>query len=101
MDIINPIGHRPEGDEKWFVENEKTGTQFCRKLAAERPLKDIRDEYNYLKKKGIDDDCLRLLDASTITTRRGFSIQRLMNAMLQAHAYGWFIGFDSVTLAED
>src|SRR4051794_41458121 len=32
--------HRPEGDEKWFLENEKTVTQFCRKLAAERPLKD-------------------------------------------------------------
>src|SRR5262249_58376480 len=28
----------------WFLENEKTVTQFCRKLAAERPLKDIRDE---------------------------------------------------------
>src|SRR5258708_24385976 len=38
---------------KWFLENEKTVTQFCRKLAAERPLKDIRDEYNYPKKKGI------------------------------------------------
>src|SRR5207247_6536112 len=33
------IDHRPEGDEKWFLENEKTVTQFCRKLAAERPLK--------------------------------------------------------------
>src|SRR5205807_4439860 len=47
----------PEGDEKWFLENEKTVTQFCRKLAAERPLKDIRDEYNYPKKKGIKDEC--------------------------------------------
>src|SRR5256885_12543433 len=37
--------------------NEKTVTQFCRKLAAERPLKDIRDEYNYPKKKGIKDEC--------------------------------------------
>src|SRR5438876_8542302 len=36
-----------------FRSNEKTVTQFCRKLAAERPLKDIRDEYNYPKKKGI------------------------------------------------
>src|SRR5439155_20805497 len=43
--------------EKWFLENEKTVTQFCRKLAAERPLKDIRDEYNYPKKKGIKDEC--------------------------------------------
>src|SRR5262249_60505536 len=52
LDINNTIDHRPEGDEKWFLENEKTVTQFCRKLAAERPLKDIRDEYNYPKKKG-------------------------------------------------
>src|SRR5215213_8895828 len=50
LDINNTIDHRPEGDEKWFLENEKTVTQFCRKLAAERPLKDIRDEYNYPKK---------------------------------------------------
>src|SRR6267154_970546 len=50
-DMYNSTDHRPEGDEKWFLENEKTVTQFCRKLAAERPLKDIRDEYNYPKKK--------------------------------------------------
>src|SRR5436853_6207050 len=80
-----------EGDEKWFLENEKTVTQFCRKLAAERPLKDIRDEYNYPKKKGIKDECSRLLEASTMKSRRGFAIQRLMNAMRQAHADGWFI----------
>src|SRR5205085_297955 len=64
LDINNTIDHRPEGDEKWFLENEKTVTQFCRKLAAERPLKDIRDEYNYPKKKGIKDECSRLLDFS-------------------------------------
>src|SRR5262245_20330474 len=77
LDINNTIDHRPEGDEKWFLENEKTVTQFCRKLAAERPLKDIRDEYNYTKKKGIKDECSRLLEASTMKSRRGFAIQRL------------------------
>src|SRR5258708_673757 len=71
LDINNTIDHRPEGDEKWFLENEKTVTQFCRKLAAERPLKDIRDEYNYPKKKGIKDECSRLLEASTMKSRRG------------------------------
>src|SRR5712675_219400 len=100
-DINNTIDHRPEGDEKWFLENEKTVTQFCRKLAAERPLKDIRDEYNYPKKKGITDECSRLLEASTMKSRRGFAIQRLMNAMRQAHADGWFIVFDTLTLADD
>src|SRR5205814_61668 len=101
LDINNTIDYRPEGDEKWFLENEKTVTQFCRKLAAERPLKDIRDEYNYPKKKGIKDECSRLLEASTMKSRRGFAIQRLMNAMRQAHADGWFIVFDTLTLADD
>src|SRR5450432_941805 len=101
LDINNTIDNRPEGDEKWFLENEKTVTQFCRKLAAERPLKDIRDEYNYPKKKGIKDECSRLLEASTMKSRRGFAIQRLMNAMRQAHAEGWFIVFDTLTLADD
>src|SRR5205809_8123056 len=87
----NSSDHRPEGDEKWFLENEKTVTQFWRKLAAERPLKDIRDEYNYPKKKGIKDECSRLLEASTMKSRRCFAIQRLMNAMRQAHADGWLI----------
>src|SRR5690554_6385696 len=94
LDINNTIDHRPEGDEKWFLENEKTVTQFCRKLAAERPLKDIRDEYNYPKKKGMKDECSRLLETSTMKSRRGFAIQRLMNAMRQAHADGWFIVFE-------
>src|SRR2546427_11858429 len=53
LDIINTIDRRPEGDEKWFLENEKTVPQFCRKLHAERPLKYIRDEYKFPKKKGI------------------------------------------------
>src|SRR5688500_20165739 len=53
LDINNTIDHRPEGDETWFLENEKTVTQFCRKLAAERRLKGIRDEYSYPTK----DDC--------------------------------------------
>src|SRR5437870_3487969 len=29
-------------------------------------------------------------------SRRGFAIQRLMNAMRQAHADGWFIVFDTL-----
>src|SRR4051812_46129355 len=34
-------------------------------------------------------------------SRRDFAIQRLMNAMRQAHADGWFIVFDTLTLADD
>src|SRR6476469_11121912 len=62
LDINNTIDHRPKGDEKWFLENEKTVTQFCRKLAAERTLKDIRDEYHYPKKKSITAECSNSLE---------------------------------------
>src|SRR5437762_1315700 len=70
-------------------------------IEAERKKRNIRDEYNYPKKKGIKDECSRLLEASTMKSRRGFAIQRLMNAMRQAHADGWFIVFDTLTLADD
>src|SRR2546430_420410 len=98
LNINNPIDHRLEGDEKWFLENEKTVTQFSRKLAAERPLKDIRDEYNYPKKKGIKEECSRLLEGATTKLRRGVAIQRLMNAMRHAHADGWFSVFGALRL---
>src|SRR5438128_8587897 len=65
------------------------------------PTRRSSDLYNYPKKKGIKDECSRLLEASTMKSRRGFAIQRLMNAMRQAHADGWFIVFDTLTLADD
>src|SRR5690625_307633 len=92
--IHSTIDRRPEGDEKWFLENEKTVTQFCRKLAADRPLKDIRDEYNYPKKKGIKDECSRLLEASTMKSRGGFASQGLMNAVRQEHGGGGIVALN-------
>src|SRR5699024_11886306 len=66
-----------------------------------RHLKDICDDYNYSKKIRIKCECSRLLEAFTMISRRGFAIQLLMNAMRQAHADGWFIVFDTLTLADD
>src|SRR5207245_11474338 len=34
-------------------------------------------------------------------SRIGFAIHRLMNAMRQAHADGWFIVFDTLSLADE
>src|SRR5699024_4487655 len=99
--INKTIGNRLAGDEIWSLEYDNTVTLFCCMLAVECLIKDICDEYNYPKKKGIKDECSRLLEASTMKSRRGFAIQRLMNAMRQAHADGWFIVFDTLTLADD
>src|SRR5262249_58972264 len=57
LDINNTIDHRPEGNEKRFLENEKTVTLFSRKLPAERPLKDIREGHNCPRMKDIKDQC--------------------------------------------
>src|SRR5258706_16364392 len=52
-DINDTIDDRTEGVEKWFLENEKTVTQFCRNLAADGPIKDIRGEYRSPKNEGL------------------------------------------------
>src|SRR5207247_8964078 len=64
----------------------------------------LRDILSFPTRRSSDlikDECSRLLEASTMKSRRGFAIQRLMNAMRQAHADGWFIVFDTLTLADD
>src|SRR5690606_13750372 len=94
---INATRRDIKGKNVYSRVNSKATTQWRKTESAngvhledaERPLKDIRDEYNYPKKKGIKDECSRLLEASTMKSRRGFAIQRLMNAMRQAHADGW------------
>src|SRR5437870_13301131 len=60
------------GDALLRSEERRVGKE-CRswwKLAAEHKNKDIRDEYNYPKKKGIKDECSRLLEASTMKANR-------------------------------
>src|SRR5256885_1438888 len=42
-----------------------------------------------------------MMQGSTMKSKKNFAIQRLMNAMRQAHADGWFIVFDTLTLADD
>src|SRR3546814_9915050 len=71
LDINNTIDHRPEGDEKWFLENEQTVTPFCSKMAAERPHKAIRDDYNYPTNNDINTECSGMLKSYPIKTRNG------------------------------
>src|SRR5204863_5927937 len=41
------------------------------------------------------------ISVSAFLLNRSSDLQRLMNAMRQAHADGWFIVFDTLTLADD
>src|SRR5438067_1585291 len=82
LDINNTIDHRPEGDEKWFLENEKTVTQFCRKLAAERPLKD-RSEERFSRNAETDIVCRLLLEKKK---EKGVAPGRAADESRRAHA---------------
>src|SRR5258708_15420559 len=62
LDINNTIDHRPEGDEKWFLENEKTVTQFCRKLAAKLRNRLLRSEERFSRNAETDLVCRLLLE---------------------------------------
>lgn len=101
LDINNTIDHTTKGNVHWSMLYDKPVNTHWSQLVSKRPLKDIRADYNYAKAKGIKDECSKMLEESTMKSRRGFTVQRLMNAMRQAHTDGWYVVFDTLTLADD
>ncbi|ACY07186.1 A [Escherichia phage G4] len=101
LDINNTIDHKPLGNDHWNLLYEKPVYKHWYQLVSNRPLKDIRADYNYAKAKGVKDECSKILEESTMKSRRGFIVQRLMNAMRTAHSQGWYVVFDTLTLADD
>jgi len=101
LDINNTIDHRPDGDAAWYFLNDVPVYKYWRKLLANRPIRDIYSDYAYPKPVGFKDECSKMLEAATMKSRRGFTIQRLINAMTQAHRMGWFVVFDTLTISDD
>ena len=101
LDINNTIDHIPTGNAHWSMLYDKPVSIHWSQLVSKRPLKDIRADYNYAKAQGIKDECSKILEESTMKSRRGFTVQRLMNAMSTAHSEGWYVVFDTLTLADD
>src|SRR5260370_872767 len=56
---VRRADRRHEGDEKWCLGNDKAVAQFCRKLAADRPPTDLREEYRFPRKRRIKDESSR------------------------------------------
>src|SRR5437667_108644 len=80
----------------------QTALASIKLIQASAVLDLTEDDFDFLTSNKVwIAECSRLLEASTMKSRRGFAIQRLMNAMRQAHADGWFIVFDTLTLADD
>lgn len=72
-----------------------------RKYVLDRPLKLVHEEYGVFKVPAFRDTAWHLLKDCTYNQRRSFTMQRLRNALNQAHNDGWYIVFDTLTLADD
>ena len=101
VDLIRCIYVRNEARDLCFLLYENTFMLFWLKVVTERHLKVIRVEDEYTEKKFIYHECLILLQASIMKSRRGFRIQRLMNAMGQENVDGWWNVFDNITFTDD
>src|SRR5579872_1214948 len=70
LDINNTIDHRPEGDEKWFLENEKTVREVWRLLGSRRRRDGTRAHCDYDHKKCIALDCCSATERHTMRTTK-------------------------------
>lgn len=94
LDIYNTIDHRPS-DCGFDVVKE------WRKYVTERPARDVRDYYFFVKFPGRRDAASDLLVACTKAVRRSTILQRIFYEMELRHSEGWYVVFDTLTLADD
>lgn len=102
LDIYNTIDHSPIGDRS-FV--EAFGCSDVKKFWSDyikaRPAKLLYDEYYYFKKPGLRDEVSDTLVRGTMAMRRAYTVERVLSAMDAAYRDGWFVVFDTLTLADD
>lgn len=90
LDIHNTIDHLPDWSTKWNkYRTEWTNLNLSILLKLPEPKKAFRDEAT--------EELLRIQSSS----RASYAKQRIHLAMKQAHAAGWFVVFDSLTLKDD
>tara|TARA_Y100001956_G_scaffold82336_1_gene102822 strand:- start:1966 stop:3567 length:1602 start_codon:yes stop_codon:yes gene_type:complete len=89
LDLNNTIDHTPD----FFTEFNNLRSQFTEKM--------LREEFNLPKFKAEDDEISRQLAEGTIKQRGNIMRQRCVHAINQAAKAGWFIVFDTLTLADD
>lgn len=94
LDIYNTINHT--------TDTEAHKIKLWRKYQTECPLKTLYLMWGITPQEphAKDEVSLLLLDIQN-KSRRATTIQRIKNAMAQAHQKGWFMVFDTITLAPD
>ncbi|MGL4755679.1 MAG: replication endonuclease [Aeromonadaceae bacterium] len=110
LDIYNTIDHRPRGSAefrfKWSESFQDLGGDWdlyklWNKYMETSPAKELRDHYFFIKLPAARDEISDMLIKGTISSRRSFSIQRILHAITQYHNAGWYMVFDTLTLADD
>jgi len=102
LDILGTIDHVPSGDSSFQKRFPgQTPVQVWRKFVRDYPQKDIRTYHSFEKPVAYIDTASDLLRRMSLHTRRTYSVQRVLNAILTAHRKGWFIVFDTLSLRND
>lgn len=110
LDIYNTIDHRPRGDAefrfKWSESFSDLGGDWdlyklWNKYMELSPAKQLRDHYFMVKLPAARDEISDMLIKGTISSRRSYTVQRILHAITQYHDAGWYMVFDTLTLADD
>lgn len=102
LDIYNTIDHRPLSSFE-FLHNwgDDDVYKVWKSYLNDSPAKVVRDHYFFFKAKGRKDEISEALIKGTISSRRSFTIQRILNAITAHHAAGWYMVFDTLTLRDE
>lgn len=102
LDILGVIDHTPLGDELFQLAFDGDGPiKVWRRFARANSQASFREYFGHFKQAAFVDDASNMLRRMSLQTRRSYMVQRVLNAITQANKAGWYVVFDSLTLADD
>lgn len=97
LDYCNAIDQTPFPELSACSDTADFESLF-REYLRKFPQNQRREYYNFPKMRAKKDTASEMLVRMTRASRRQYYIQRIQNAMRQAHHAGWFMCFDTITL---
>lgn len=101
LDINNTIDHEPIGDDAFLSKYGKKPSTVWRNYINENPEYKLRQLFAKPKFRAKQDEVSDFVREMGLNSRRSFTLQRLMRELDQAHSDGWYVIFDTLTLAND
>lgn len=101
LDIYNTIDHTPSGCLEFDAKYGESPSKVLRRYIKNNPARDVLERFGVPKRSSPMDEARAMLVRAQAGSRRSFMIQRIHNEMQLRHSQGWFVVFDTLTLAPD